>query len=108
MNKPENLPGDDDRLSRLPADHKDYLIVLMLGAVGANSEVLRQMEAWDAEGKTVRARLFLWYPSMRGVISDPSFPAVARRMGLMTYWKSTHTKPDVCSDKNPPPFCRMI
>jgi len=95
-------------LEALPEDHREYLTVLMLGALGANDAALRQMETWDAEGKTVRARLFLWYPSMRGVISDPSFPATAQRMGLMTYWKTTHTKPDVCSDKAAPPFCRMI
>jgi tetratricopeptide (TPR) repeat protein len=95
-------------LDGLPGDHKTYLVVLMLGAVGANAEALRQMEEWDEQGKSVRARLFLWYPSMRGVISDPSFPAVAQRMGLMTYWKTTHTKPDVCGQKDAPRFCRMI
>lgn len=95
-------------LEALPEDHKEYLTVLMLGALGANDAALKQMEIWDAEGKTVRARLFLWYPSMRGVIDDPSFPAAAERMGLMRYWKTTHTKPDVCSDKAPPPFCAMI
>ena len=77
-------------------------------ALGANGDALKQIQTWDAQGKTVRARLFLWYPSMRYVISDPGFPAVADRMGLMKYWKTTHTKPDVCSAKDPPPFCRLI
>ena len=80
----------------------------MLGALGANRAALDQMVKWDSGGNTVRARLFLWFPTMRGVISDPGFPAVAERMGLMKYWRTTHTRPDVCSAKEPPVFCRMI
>jgi hypothetical protein len=45
---------------------------------------------------------------MRPVLNDPGFPAVAQRLGLIAYWKSSHTKPDVCRTKDPPPFCRMI
>jgi hypothetical protein len=45
---------------------------------------------------------------MASALSDPSFPAFAARVGLMRYWKTTHTKPDVCSASNPPPFCKMI
>jgi len=26
----------------------------------------------------------------------------------MRYWKTTHTKPDVCSARDAPTFCRMI
>ena len=33
---------------------------------------------------------------MRGTLSDPGFPAVAAQLGLMKYWKTTHTRPDVC------------
>jgi hypothetical protein len=45
---------------------------------------------------------------MRGVLDDPGFPAVAQRLGLMNYWKSSHTKPDVCSAQSQPAFCRSI
>jgi hypothetical protein len=45
---------------------------------------------------------------MRGVLSDPAFPAVANRLGLIRYWKSSHTRPDVCSTSGAPPFCRFI
>ena len=33
---------------------------------------------------------------------------VAAQLGLMKYWKTTRTRPDVCNEKTPPPFCRMI
>jgi hypothetical protein len=45
---------------------------------------------------------------MRGALNDPTFPALAQRLGLMHYWRTTHTKPDVCGTSAPPPFCRMI
>jgi len=53
-------------------------------------------------------RSALWQPGMATALRNPSFPAFAERIGLMHYWKATHTKPDVCSDKNPPAFCGMI
>jgi hypothetical protein len=45
---------------------------------------------------------------MRGALTDPSFPALAGKLGLMKYWKVTRTKPDVCLKSEAPPFCQMI
>jgi hypothetical protein len=45
---------------------------------------------------------------MRRTLSDPAFPALATQLGLMKYWKTTRTRPDVCATKDAPPFCRMI
>lgn len=87
-----------------PADG-GRLAVALLGALGANQQALHNIEALSFTGGP---RIWLWYPSMRGALRDPGFSAVTQRLGLMRYWKATHTKPDVCSDKDPPPFCRMI
>jgi tetratricopeptide (TPR) repeat protein len=95
-------------ISALPDDFMGQTTMTMLGALGANRLALEQAEKMEAAGTTVRARLWLWYPSMAGAIRDPSFPAVAGRLGLMRYWKTTHRKPDVCTAKDPPPFCGMI
>jgi tetratricopeptide (TPR) repeat protein len=86
-------------LLRLSKEDQNDRVVAMLGALGAYHEALAP--ASD------RPWLF-WRRSMRGVLNDPGFPAVADRLGLMRYWKASHTKPDVCSAKDPPPFCRMI
>ena len=86
-------------LLRLSKEDQNDRVVAMLGALGAYHEALA------AAGD--RPWLF-WRRSMRGVLNDPGFPAVADRLGLMRYWKASHTKPDVCSAKDPPPFCRMI
>jgi hypothetical protein len=45
---------------------------------------------------------------MRQTLNDPGFPALANQLGLMKYWRTTHTRPDVCSTGAAPPFCRLI
>jgi tetratricopeptide (TPR) repeat protein len=86
-------------LLALPEDKRSPRVVALLAALGANHEALAILgdRPW-----------LLWNQSMRGVLRDPSFPAVAKKLGLMDYWKSSHTRPDVCRAKNAPPFCRLI
>lgn len=86
-------------LRALPTVEKSSIVVTMLGALGANNAAL------DAVGK--RPWLF-WRRSMRGVLDEPRFRDVAQELGLMTYWKLSRTKPDVCMSEAAPPFCRMI
>jgi len=86
-------------LLRLSKEDQNDRVVAMLGALGAYHEALA--------AASDRPWLF-WRRSMRGVLNDPGFPAVADRLGLMRYWKASRTKPDVCSAKDPAPFCRMI
>jgi tetratricopeptide (TPR) repeat protein len=76
----------------------------MLGLLGAPELAIQKIEA----DPTLFSRAALWQPGLAGALRDPSFPAFANRVGLMRYWKTTHTKPDVCSDRDPPPFCAMI
>ena len=88
-------------LIALPDDKRNTSVVALLAALGANHEALALAMAGD------RPWLF-WRRSMRGVLSDPGFPAVAKKLGLLDYWKGSRTRPDVCSTRDPPPFCRMI
>lgn len=90
-------------------DYRDEISVTMLGALGANRLALDQLEYLAASRYLDPVpRTLLWYPSMAGAVRDPYFPAVAQRLGMMRYWKTTHTRPDVCAAKEAPPFCRMI
>jgi hypothetical protein len=79
----------------------------LLGALGANVEALNIVSD-AAAAHTWAARSWLFYPSMRSALGDPSFPAVAEKLGLLKYWKTTRTKPDVCSAPDAPLFCGMI
>ncbi len=94
-------------LLALGEDEQNDAVARLLADLGATHEAFRigsRLAARDYPGPSV-----FWYRSMRDTLSDPGFPAVAAQLGLMTYWKATHTKPDACNDKSPPaPFCRMI
>jgi hypothetical protein len=93
-------------LSALPDDQKVPRVIKTLAALGASQEALQSFVA--GLNSQYEWSSLLWYPSMRGVLNEPAFPGIAERVGLMRYWKTTHTRPDVCSAKDPPPFCRMI
>jgi tetratricopeptide (TPR) repeat protein len=93
-------------LLALPPDQQGDAVARLLADLGADREafqVAARLAGQEFPGPSV-----FWYPSMRRTLSDPRFPSVAQQLGLMTYWKASRTKPDVCATKDAPPFCRMI
>ena len=86
-------------LLALPKGEQSETVPIMLAALGATREALQAaaQKPW-----------LLWRRSMRGVLNEPGFPAVAEQLRLMAYWRNSRTKPDICLGKNAPPFCRMI
>jgi tetratricopeptide (TPR) repeat protein len=93
-------------LLALPEDQQNDAVARLLADLGATHEafgIASRLAAQEYPGPWV-----FWYPSMRATLSDPGFPALATQLGLMNYWKATHTRPDACNEKSPPPFCRMI
>ena len=93
-------------LNALPDDQKNFMVVRTLAVLGANREALALFvkglgSRWDWPS-------LLWYHSMRGALDDPAIPGLLQKLGMTAYWRTTHTRPDVCSSKDPPPFCRMI
>jgi tetratricopeptide (TPR) repeat protein len=93
-------------LLALPQDQQGAAVARLLAKFGATHEAF-QLAARLAAKYFPGPSLF-WYRDMRGTLSDPGFPAVTVQLGLMNYWKTTHTRPDVCNEKNVPSFCRMI
>ena len=94
------------QLNALPDDQKNYVVLRTLAVLGANRQALALFikgldSRWDWPS-------LLWYPSMRGVLNDPAIPGLLQKLGMTAYWRTTHSRPDVCGDKDPPPFCRMI
>ncbi len=94
-------------LLALTEDQQTDAVPKLLADLGANHEAF-QIATRLATTKEYQGPLLFWYRSMRGTLDDPGFPAVVRQIGLLKYWTTTHTKPDVCNEKVPPPFCRMI
>ena len=93
-------------LVALPDDQQDYVVVRTLAALGASRGALQLFV------KGINSRYdwpsLLWHPSMRAVLNEPAFPAVAERLGLLNYWRTTRARPDACLSNDPARFCRMI
>lgn len=94
-------------LLALGQDQQREAVAKLLGDLGANHDAFR-IASRIATTQEYPGPSLLWDPSLRGALADPGFPAVARQLGLLDYWKTTRTRPDACNEKAPPPFCRMI
>jgi len=106
-NRPAAKASAAAELAALPPEMTGRLSITMMGALGDNADALKQVESVAQRGDA-DATSYLFYPSMDGARRDPAFASFAQRLGLMRYWKTTHSRPDVCRAKDPPPFCRMI
>jgi tetratricopeptide (TPR) repeat protein len=90
----------------LPENQQGVTVARLLANLGAAHEAF-QVATRVADREYAGPSLF-WYRDMRETLSDPGFPAVAVKLGLMNYWKTTHTRPDICKEIGSPPFCRAI
>jgi tetratricopeptide (TPR) repeat protein len=93
-------------LLAVPEKQQNDAVARLLGDLGATHDAFRVASRVAVEA--YHGPSLFWSPSLRGALRDPEFPAVAAQLGLMTYWKTTHTKPDACNEQSPPPFCSMI
>ena len=94
-------------LNSLPMEWISSPEIPLMAALGDHSDAMKYLEGNVHRGYW-GALEWMWYPSMDGVRRDPAFAGLLQRLGLIHYWKTTHTRPDVCTDKNPPPFCSII
>jgi tetratricopeptide (TPR) repeat protein len=94
-------------LTALPVDQQRGIVAGLLSALGANREAMalvsRQLDRFR-----ISSTSWLFLPAARGLLRDPAFPAFARQLGLIDYWKSAKVRPDVCADPDSPGFCRLI
>jgi DNA-binding winged helix-turn-helix (wHTH) protein/tetratricopeptide (TPR) repeat protein len=82
-------------------------VAKLLADLGADREAF-QIAARIATTKEYPGPSIFWDQSMRRTLADPGFPALATELGLLNYWTTTRTKPDVCNEESAPPFCKMI
>jgi tetratricopeptide (TPR) repeat protein len=94
-------------LLALPQAQQNAAVARLLAKLGATHEAFQITARLAAARENPGPSLF-WYRDARAILSDPGFPAAAAQFGLMNYWKTSHTRPDVCNEKDAPPFCRMI
>lgn len=94
-------------LTALPPEMQGRSVTNMLATLGATRPAMQNV-ANRAAAYGLAPASWLFLPAARGLLRDPAFPAFAQQLGLMSYWKTTRTRPDVCAAKDAPPFCRMI
>ena len=94
------------QLNEFAADarYNDKLVVGLLAALGASSAAL------EASVKLVRARGILdtevlFEPNMAAARGEHGYADLVRRLGLMRYWHSAPSPPDICRDQPQPAFC---
>lgn len=58
------------------------------------------------QGALPGSPLFLYYPEMRAVRADPRFWTLAKRIGLVDYWRKSGRWPDFCAEPGLPYDCK--
>lgn len=93
-------------LLALTDDQQNGAVAWLLADLGAHQDAFRIATRFAIQDNP--GPLLFWDRSMRATLADPGFPEVARQLGLLNYWTTTKTRPDVCNEAAPPPFCEMI
>ena len=80
--------------------------IALLAALGAREAALQ------AAANLVRARgLFdaevLFEPNMAAARTEPGYAELVRDLGLVGYWRSARSPPDICRDAARPSFCSL-
>ena len=94
------------QLQQFAADprYNHKVVVALLAALGARDSALK------AAANLVRARgLFdaevLFEPNMAAARAEPAYAELVSKLGLVGYWRSAPSPPDICRDVAKPRFC---
>jgi hypothetical protein len=96
-----------ETLLALTEDQQTGAVASLLADLGADHEAF-QIAARIATTQEYPGPSIFWDRRMRRTLADPGFPALATQLGLLNYWTTTRTRPDVCNEESSPPFCEMI
>jgi len=86
--------------------YNDKVVVGVLAALGAREAAIM------AAANLVRTRgLFdaevLFEPNMAAARSEPGYAELVRRLGLLGYWRSASSPPDICRGASRPSYCAL-
>lgn len=93
-------------LLALPENLQWDAVAKLLAELGATHEAFVMASRMVSGGYPGPS--LLWDRTMRATLDEPGFPALVEQIGLVKYWKTTHTKPDVCEEKTAPAFCGKL
>lgn len=97
--------GDLEKFAADPR-YNDKVVVGVLAALGARDSALK------AAANLVRTRgLFdaevLFEPNLAAARAEPAYANLVRNLGLVLYWRSAPSPPDICRGSGPPQYCSM-
>ena len=86
--------------------YNDKVVVGMLAALGARDAALK------AAARLVRTRGLLdaevlFEPNLAAARTEPGYADIVGRLGLIGYWRSARSPPDICRGAGRPPFCSL-
>lgn len=96
-----------NNLTALPEAEQFSAVAKLLAELGATHEAFVVAKRLVTNPNYYGVSIF-WDRGMRSTLSDPGFPELVENLGLVQYWRATRTRPDVCSEQDPPPFCQRI
>ena len=86
------------------AQPQSVLLTETLVTMGAVDAAFRSLGVMADRGLTGT----LFRPRQLTLSHDPRYAALMERSGLIAYWRQSRTRPDLCGDANPPPFCATL
>ena len=76
------------------------------GAFGMEEELIPHLLNWDHPELVGQISEIIFRPALRDLNHDPRMMAIARRLGLLEYWRSSGAWPDFCFDPDLPYDCK--
>ncbi len=84
-------------------------IALLLAQLGEPDAALVSAARYaDTGSGTATNAAILLDPMLASVRGLPGYVELLEKNGLMTYWKTTRTRPDFCTEPAAPAFCRSL
>jgi len=83
-----------------------YHLAQVLGTFGREDELFPILLNWHYPDKVSYVVDALFRPSLRNVRRDPRMIAIAKRLGLLEYWRNSGNWPDFCFEPDLPYDCK--
>lgn len=100
------LEAERRALVGLPAGGRSGFAIRALSSMGFTDDAFAVIERMsDAQLNRDSLTYYLFTPGLAPLRRDVRFMHLAARLGLIEYWRATHTQPDFCSEPGLPYDC---
>ena len=82
--------------------------IRMVAALGDAKGAFDGLAALALKNPRAAREAAAWDPVFQDVRRQPGFPALAKTLGLITYWQGTKVRPDFCALGKPPALCTSL